>query len=182
MLPGLPVASLGQVEAAMHHLGKSYPHLTIVAPGGDFTPVPLLSIAGAIGGGPLILRDGSWFDDVNGPNGGEYAQRIPSTGAAITPDGTLLLLEVDGRQPSASVGFRGMRTGRPALSAAVRFPVETLSTAMIFTRRRSAFTATQRPASRPPPPTGQTITSTSGTCSRISRPSVPWPAMMSGSS
>ena len=26
----------------------------IVAPGGDFTPVPLLSIAGAIGGGPLI--------------------------------------------------------------------------------------------------------------------------------
>ena len=77
----------------------------IVAPGGDFTPVPLLSIDGAIGGGPLILRDGSWFDDPNGPSGGEYTQRIPSTGAAIEPDGTLLLLEVDGRQPSSSVGL-----------------------------------------------------------------------------
>jgi len=34
-LTGLPVASLGQAEAAMHHLGRSYPHLTIVATGGD---------------------------------------------------------------------------------------------------------------------------------------------------
>lgn len=87
----------------------------IVAPGGDFTPVPLDSIAGAIGGGPLILRDGSWFDDPNGPSGGEYAQRIPSTGAAITPDGTLMLVEVDGRQPSASIGLT-----RPEFAALMR--------------------------------------------------------------
>jgi hypothetical protein len=35
-------------------------------------------------------------------------------------------------RPSASVGRRGTRTGRPALRAAVRLPVETLSTAMIL--------------------------------------------------
>jgi len=34
----------------------------------------------------------------------------------------------------------------------------------------------------PPPPTPTTITSTSGTCSTISSPTVPCPAMMSGSS
>ena len=34
---------------------------------------------------------------------------------------------------------------------------------------------------RPPPPMGTTICSTSGSCSRISRPMVPWPAITSGS-
>ena len=47
MLTGLPVASLGQVEAAMHHLGKSYPHLTIVATGGDQArPIDQLRLPG----------------------------------------------------------------------------------------------------------------------------------------
>ena len=35
------------------------------------------------------------------------------------------------------------------------------------------------PAIRPPPPTGTTIASTSGVCSRISSPIVPWPAITS---
>jgi hypothetical protein len=65
----------------------------------------LNDIATAIGGGPLILHGGAWIDDPNGPNGGEYNKRIPSSGAAITPDGRLLLLEVDGRQASLSVGL-----------------------------------------------------------------------------
>ena len=58
----------------------------------------------AVGGGPLILENGAWTDDADGPNGGEYAQRIPCSGAAIAADGTLYLLEVDGRQPELSVG------------------------------------------------------------------------------
>ena len=40
--------------------------------------------------------------------------------------------------------------------------------------------AVATPASRPPPPTPMITVSTSGYCSRISRPIVPWPAMMSG--
>jgi hypothetical protein len=72
---------------------------------GDLSPVGLDQLTTAIGGGPLILHDGAWFEDPDGPNGGEFTKRIPSSGAAIAPDGTLFLIEVDGRQPSTSVGL-----------------------------------------------------------------------------
>ena len=50
VLTGLPVASLGQAEAAMHHLGRSYPHLTIVATGGDQArPIDQLRLPGGEG-------------------------------------------------------------------------------------------------------------------------------------
>lgn len=76
---------------------------TIVA-GGDLAPIDLSSISTAVGGGPMILRDGNLFDDFDGPRGGEYDARIPSSGAAIEADGSLLLLQVDGRQPDESIG------------------------------------------------------------------------------
>jgi phosphodiester glycosidase len=72
---------------------------------GDLSPVGLDQLTTAIGGGPLILHNGAWFEDPDGPNGGEFSKRIPSSGAAIAPDGTLFLIEVDGRQPSVSVGL-----------------------------------------------------------------------------
>jgi hypothetical protein len=77
----------------------------LVSASGDLSPIGLGSIASAIGGGPLILHDGAWADDPNGPSGGEFAKRIPSSGAAVTSDGRLLLVEVDGRQPLLSVGL-----------------------------------------------------------------------------
>ncbi len=86
-----------------------------IAVSGDLSPVPLGSLVAAVGGGPLILDGGSWVDDPDGPNGGEYAQRIPCSGAAIAPDGTLYLLEVDGRQPGFSVGVT-----RPEFAALMR--------------------------------------------------------------
>jgi hypothetical protein len=82
---------------------------------GDLSPVPLDTIAAAIGGGPLILDGGAWADDPDGPSGGEYGQRIPSSGAAIASDGTLYLLEIDGRQPDVSVGVT-----RPEFAAIMR--------------------------------------------------------------
>ncbi len=82
---------------------------------GDLTPIGLEAIETAIGGGPLILHDGAWYDDADGPSGGEFSKRIPCSGAAITPDGRLLLVEVDGRQPEASVGLK-----RPEFSALMR--------------------------------------------------------------
>jgi hypothetical protein len=82
---------------------------------GDLSPVGLDALTTAIGGGPLILHNGGWFNDPDGPNGGEFAKRIPSSGAAIAPDGTLFLIEVDGRQPSTSVGLT-----RPEFSALMR--------------------------------------------------------------
>jgi hypothetical protein len=78
----------------------------LVSASGDLSPIGLDSMSTAIGGGPLILHDGQWFDDPNGPNGGEYEKRIPSSGVAIAPDGRLFLIEVDGRQPAISVGLK----------------------------------------------------------------------------
>lgn len=76
---------------------------TIVATG-DLDPVALAATRAAVGGGPLILQHGAWYDDLDGPRGGSYDMRAPQSGAALTPDGTLLLIEVDGRQPDLSVG------------------------------------------------------------------------------
>lgn len=72
---------------------------------GALAPLPLGDLAAAIGGGPLILRDGAWYDDPDGPRGGAFDHRIPCSGAAIESDGTLLLIEVDGRQAQRSVGL-----------------------------------------------------------------------------
>ena len=86
-----------------------------IAASGDLAPFPLASLTAAVGGGPLILNDGSWIDDPDGPSGGEFAQRIPCSGAALSSDGTLYLLEVDGRQPELSVGIT-----RPEFAALMR--------------------------------------------------------------
>lgn len=87
----------------------------VISASGDLQPVPLDRISAAIGGGPLILNDGAWVDDPDGPKGGEFSRAIPCSGVATTPDGELLLIEVDGRQPLESVGIT-----RPQLSALMR--------------------------------------------------------------
>lgn len=89
---------------ALSESGVPNPGDVVIAQG-DLSPLGLGNVATAIGGGPLILHDGSWIDDPDGPNGGEYDKRIPSSGAAFAPDGRLFLIEVDGRQPSVSVGL-----------------------------------------------------------------------------
>lgn len=76
-----------------------------IAIAGTLAPIALDQIADAIGGGPLLLYNGAWFDDPDGPNGGEFERRIPCSGAATANDGTLFLIEVDGRQPERSVGL-----------------------------------------------------------------------------
>lgn len=76
----------------------------VIAATGDLSPIPLAQIASAVGGGPMILHDGQWFDDPNGTAGAPTNQRIPATAVASAPDGTLFLIEVDGRQATESVG------------------------------------------------------------------------------
>ena len=57
-----------------------------------------------LGGGPLLVSRGTPFDDPNAPAPEERDRRFPVSGAATLPDGTLLLLAVDGRLPSQSIG------------------------------------------------------------------------------
>lgn len=65
---------------------------------------PLDGILSAIGGGPLLVKDGAWYADPDGPNKGEFLTHMPATAAGVTQDGTLLLFEIDGRQPALSIG------------------------------------------------------------------------------
>jgi hypothetical protein len=82
---------------------------------GELAPVGLDAIAAAIGGGPLVLQNGLPFEDPDGPTGSEYNVRNPSSAAAVTPDGTLLLIQIDGRDPLSSIGVT-----RPELAALMR--------------------------------------------------------------
>ncbi len=77
-----------------------------VSASGTLAPIGVNALAAAIGGGPLILHNGGWYDDPDGPNGREFSKRIPCSGAALAPDGKLFLIEVDGRQPDVSVGLK----------------------------------------------------------------------------
>jgi hypothetical protein len=77
---------------------------------GDFvslaldTDPPLASVSAAVGGGPLLLQSGAPVDDPGSPNYADRARRIPASAAARLPDGTLLLVVVDGRHPATSIG------------------------------------------------------------------------------
>jgi len=86
-----------------------------VVASGALAPIALSEIADAVGGGPLILYHGAWYADPDGPRGGAFDHRIPCSGAALESDGTLLLVEVDGRQPERSVGLT-----RPQLAELMR--------------------------------------------------------------
>ncbi len=82
---------------------------TIVATG-NLTP-PLDSLIAAVGGGPLLVHQGLPYNDPDGPGGSEFSTRIPASGAAVEADGTLLLIEVDGRQPGRSIGVTRAQLG-----------------------------------------------------------------------
>jgi hypothetical protein len=71
---------------------------------GDLSPVRLATVVAAVGGGPLLLDGGEYVEDPDGPNGPDFDKLIPESGAAVAPDGTLFLIEVDGREPEHSVG------------------------------------------------------------------------------
>ncbi|HTV74737.1 MAG TPA: phosphodiester glycosidase family protein, partial [Candidatus Acidoferrales bacterium] len=73
---------------------------------------PLSGIVSAIGGGPLLVHDGALCDDPLPPAPGEALVAVPLSGALRQRDGTLLLVEVDGRAPMVSVGLT-----RPAFAA-----------------------------------------------------------------
>ncbi|MHB8140445.1 MAG: phosphodiester glycosidase family protein [Vulcanimicrobiaceae bacterium] len=78
---------------------------TPVVAEGDLSPDSLTRLRAAIGGGPILLRDGLPYKDPDGPNGPGYTGLIPTTGVALAPNGTLYLIEVDGRRPYRSIGL-----------------------------------------------------------------------------
>lgn len=69
----------------------------------DLTPHVANAVAG-IGGGPILLRHGAWYEDPHAPAPDERDVRWPVIALATQPDGHLLLVALDGRHPERSVG------------------------------------------------------------------------------
>jgi len=101
-----------------------------------FTP-PIDTLQAAIGGGPLLLKGGTFYSDPDGPNTGEFRTHMPVSGAAMRADGTLLFFEVDGRQPELSIGVT-----QPEFAALMRSFGAT--TGMAFDAGGSATVVTRR--------------------------------------
>jgi Phosphodiester glycosidase len=67
---------------------------------------PWTNVAQALGGGPVIVRDGKpVFRAFEGFTSDQLVQRHPRTGVGQLPDGRLVLVAVDGRQPGYSTGL-----------------------------------------------------------------------------
>jgi hypothetical protein len=69
----------------------------------DLDPHVPNALAG-IGGGPILLRGGKWYEDAHAPAPAERDVRWPVIALATEPDGGLLLVALDGRHPERSVG------------------------------------------------------------------------------
>ena len=78
--------------------------------------------------------------------------------------------------PSARVRITGSAVGACAISDGGHAAAPSACTP---TTRTPSGTAAATPPSRPPPPVGTSTVATSGHCSTISSPTVPWPAITS---
>jgi exopolysaccharide biosynthesis protein len=59
----------------------------------------------AIGGGPLLIKDGVWYEDRHAPAPDERDVRWPVIALAHLSDDLLMLVAVDGRHPEKSIGM-----------------------------------------------------------------------------
>jgi exopolysaccharide biosynthesis protein len=66
---------------------------------------PVEGAVAGIGGGPLLLKDGAWYEDPHAPAPDERDVRWPVIALARLADNTLLLVAVDGRHPETSIGM-----------------------------------------------------------------------------
>jgi len=69
------------------------------------TTPPLGDLVHAVGGGPALLAGGALASDPNAPAPEERDRRFPVSGAATLANGQLLLLCVDGRAATHSIGL-----------------------------------------------------------------------------
>jgi hypothetical protein len=66
-------------------------------------PVP--GATAGIGSGPLLLKDGAWYEDRHAPAPDERNVQWPVVAVGTMPDGTLMFVAVDGRHPERSIGM-----------------------------------------------------------------------------
>ena len=66
-------------------------------------PVP--GAVAAVGSGPLLLKDGQWFEDHHAPAPDERDVQWPVVAIGTMSDGTLMFAAVDGRHPERSIAM-----------------------------------------------------------------------------
>jgi exopolysaccharide biosynthesis protein len=69
------------------------------------TDPPLAGVVAAVGGGPILVKDGAPYEDPHAPAPDERDYRWPVVALAQNKDGRLDLVAVDGRHPERSVGM-----------------------------------------------------------------------------
>ncbi len=69
----------------------------------ELEPHVTSAIAG-IGGGPILMRGGRWYEDPHAPAPDERNVRWPVIALATQSDGRLLMVALDGRHPERSIG------------------------------------------------------------------------------
>jgi hypothetical protein len=76
-------------------------------------PVP--DAFAGVGSGPLLLKDGEWYEDTHAPAPDERDVQWPVVAVGTLADGTLIFVAVDGRHPERSIGM-----ARPEFGALLR--------------------------------------------------------------
>jgi predicted amidohydrolase len=109
--PTGPVLAFGPAAMSENGIPKTGNILDIT----ENTDPPLNDVATAVGGGPLLLRNGMPYDDPYPPAPHNALRRVPLTGALCQDDGTLVFVQVDGRAPHLSIGLT-----RPEFTALLR--------------------------------------------------------------
>jgi hypothetical protein len=106
---GTPIPAAGAVLVAR---GSVTPKLAEEAPLGSWVTIRLIlrpewtGVANAVGGGPVLVRDGAVvFRSFEAFSSSQLLPRGPRTAVGQLPDGRILLVVTDGRQPGYSVGM-----------------------------------------------------------------------------
>ncbi len=112
--PGDALIVVGRGAAADWLLQKMVPGVPVQV---NLTTAPTWrGLQMAIGGGPLLVQEGEIVEDPYSPAPGERDRRSPVAAVGIGQDRrTLMLVEVDGRQPRLSIGLT-----RPQLATYLR--------------------------------------------------------------
>ncbi len=98
-------------------IGPDVKGVTLPAPGQEIRlsyhidPQVNHAVAG-IGGGPLLLRNGQWFEDPDAPAPDERDVRWPVDALGVLADQTLIMVAVDGRHPERSIGMTRPEFGK----------------------------------------------------------------------
>jgi exopolysaccharide biosynthesis protein len=66
---------------------------------------PIPGAVAGIGSGPLLLKDGQWFEDKRAPAPDERDVQWPVIAIGTMPGNTLMFASVDGRHPERSIGM-----------------------------------------------------------------------------